>query len=154
MKEKQVLNLDLENLLRQSKLGQELPLMFEHQTTISAIFSLKAISRCSHNSRWNRLYLAGIGDATYSSSGTEESVAFRLYRLEEGGQDLNSPPLTWSAPIGKRGRRWTGEREEKMNKNDAMKIINRIQKTKKIISAFPFLNWNMCQCLQNYWIQT
>lgn len=50
----------------------------------SAIFSVKSISQCSHSPRWNRLYLADIGDATYNSSDIEESVAFRLYRLEEG----------------------------------------------------------------------
>lgn len=50
----------------------------------STIFSVKSILQCSPSPRRNKLYLADIGDATYSSSDTEESVAFRLYRLEEG----------------------------------------------------------------------
>lgn len=49
----------------------------------SIVFWVKSV-QYSHSPRWNRLYLADIGDATYSSSDTEESAAFRLYRLEEG----------------------------------------------------------------------
>lgn len=48
-------------------------------------FAEKSVFPCSHNPRWNRLYLMLIfRDATYSSSDTEESAALRLYRLKEG----------------------------------------------------------------------
>lgn len=50
----------------------------------TAIFSVKLVTWRSHSSRCNSFYLADIGDATYSSSDTDESVAFRLYRLEKG----------------------------------------------------------------------
>lgn len=53
-------------------------------TKLAAISSGKSVLQCSHSPHWNKLYLADFGDATYSSSDTEESVAFRLYRLEEG----------------------------------------------------------------------
>lgn len=66
----------------------------------------KSISQCSHSPRWNRLYLADIGDATYSSSDTEESqwrLGFIGWRRGSGVQ--SSSPLTWSAPVRRRTQR-------------------------------------------------
>lgn len=56
------------------------------------------------------LFLAGVGGkggvATYSSSNTQESAAFRLFRLKEergrGAKAETSWALTWSAPVVER----------------------------------------------------
>jgi len=45
-------------------------------------FSAQSVSQFNQSPRWNKLYLADTGDATYSSSDTEESVVFKFSRLE------------------------------------------------------------------------
>lgn len=79
---KQLLNVGLANV--QNVKDRAARLVKTSHAKPSAVSSAKSILQCSHSPRWNRLYLADTGDATYSSSDTEESVAFRLYRLEEG----------------------------------------------------------------------
>lgn len=50
------------------------------------------------------LFSRYLGDATDGSSDTEESVAFRLYRLgwDEGSGVSWSSAVTWSAPVRQR----------------------------------------------------
>ncbi len=82
-------------------------------TKPAAIFTVKSMLHCNHSPRWNRLYLADIGDATYSSSDTEESVAFRLYRLEEGGQESNHPLHSHGQLLYRRGNERQKRQKEK-----------------------------------------